>query len=557
MTRTLARPSHHDLSLRAHALLHGRNRPRLILPGIVVAIVAFAIAYVVMTLGRGTPKEEERAATLAESGRATAAEAIYARLVRERPTVPLAIALVEEHMKARAFSKLKEMLDASAPSQRSGLPDADPPMSEEELDAILVTLPEDVALPALFWRGVAARSVPDEIRAKLVEGADREPPAPFHNRLLAREALQEKKLDVAAPRFEREGLAFPERRADVDAALAIWMSEGAWDHVRSRLADPRVAAAASPHSTYQLAVHDGDWKTAARAIVRMWRPRFTPFGLAMATTCAIAWAFFCGRLGKVGESPKRRIPLYLAAFALGVASVLPTAAIIAVEEAKLRLVETGDAGRDVLFFVFGVGLREELSKLLLFTPLLFFLRRGRRDKLEVLVCGAMVGLGFAAEENLGYLAHPNVHGALARFLTANFFHMSATGVLAMALDDFLDDRERHATDFTRISLLVVGMHGAYDFLLSHQEMGGSYLAMAVFVFLARMFLGAVDVARRKVDRTVTLLHAFVFAVAVVVGVSGAHAFQAAGLTGSVALLAEGLVGLALIVFVFVRTLRNM
>jgi RsiW-degrading membrane proteinase PrsW (M82 family) len=403
-----------------------------------------------------------------------------------------------------------------------------------------------------------AKSVPEELRAKMAEGATREPPAPWHNRLLAREAAHERKLDEAAKLFEREGLAFEERRTDVDAALQIWIVLDAWDHVRARLADPRVAAAADPHTKYQLAVHDGDWKGAARWLLEVWRPRFTPFGLAMAATCALAWAFFCARLGKLGERPKRRALLYLAAFVLGVASVAPTAAIIAIEEAKLRLVETGDAGRDVLFFVFGVGLREEAAKLLLFLPLLFFLRRGgKSDKLDVLVCGAMVGLGFAAEENLGYLAQPNVHGALARFLTANFFHMAATGVLAMALDDFLDDRERHARDFTRVSLLVVGMHGAYDFLLVHQEMGGSFLAMAVFVFLARMFLGAVDVARQRVDRTITLLHAFVFAVAVVVGVSFAHAFVAAGLTRSVGLMAEGLLGLAVIVFVFVRTLREM
>ncbi len=228
--------------------------------------------------------------------------------------------------------------------------------------------------------------------------------------------------------------------------------------------------------------------------------------------------------------------------------------LIAIEEAKLRLVETGDPARDVLFFVFGVGLREEAAKLLLFLPLLPVLRRWG-DKLDVLVCGAMVGLGFAAEENLGYLAQENLHAGLGRFLTANFFHMALTGTLASALDDFVGDREKHAADFTRTSLFIVAIHGGYDFLLSHEEYGGSYFAMTAFVFLTRIFLGAVETARRRADRGITPLHAFVFAVAIVTGVSLAFAVTTVGPLGALLVMGSGLLGEGIIVYVFVRTLR--
>ena len=166
------------------------------------------------------------------------------------------------------------------------------------------------------------------------------------------------------------------------------------------------------------------------------------------------------------------IHIYLTAFVLGVLSIVPTVLLITVEETKLHLVETGEAARDVLFFVFGVGLREEGSKLLLFAALLPALRRWG-DKLDVLVCGALVGLGFAAEENLGYLASGDLHTGLGRFLTANFFHMAMTGTLAAALDDFVASPEENAQELSRTALMVIGIHGAYDFLLSHQEYGGS------------------------------------------------------------------------------------
>jgi len=241
---------------------------------------------------------------------------------------------------------------------------------------------------------------------------------------------------------------------------------------------------------------------------------------------------------------------------LGVLSVGPTMALITIEEMKLRLIETGDAARDILYFVFGVGLREEASKLLMFALLLPLLRKWG-DKLDVLVGGAMVGLGFAAEENLGYLASGDLHSALGRFLTANFLHIAMTGVLASALDDLVSDPEGQASDFSRTALTVVGLHGAYDFLLSHDEFGGSYMAMAVFFFLTRLFLGAAERARRRVDRGISPLQAFVFAVAVVTGVSAAYATLAVGPLNALLAMAEGLLGEAIIVVMFVRNLRTM
>ena len=106
-------------------------------------------------------------------------------------------------------------------------------------------------------------------------------------------------------------------------------------------------------------------------------------------------------------------------------------------------------------------------------------------------------------------------------------------------------------------LMVVGMHGAYDFLLSHEEFGGSYLAMAVFFFLVRMFLAAVDHARRKADRGLTLTQSFLLALSVVTGTSAVYAVAAVGATAGAVVMAEGLLGVAILVYAFVRSLRFM
>jgi len=540
--------------LRARGLFFtSYGEPRLVLPGLIGVVAAFVLALALITFTNRPRTDEQRAEALMRNGKPAQAEQMYARLLREQPTVPLALALLEAHDQARLLDNISKLRSEAS---TMGLPDAEPPMTEEALDELLSELPEDISLAARFTRGLHERSVPADVHEKVTEGARREPPMPWANHLLGREAHRQVRLPDAADYLEKEGLSFPERRSDVDASLEIWLALEAWDTVREKLADDRIAAAAGPHAKYKLAVHDEDWRAAARSLPALWTPHLGGTGLVMSTIAALGWAFFCARLGKLGMRVRFRLPMYVAAFALGIASVFPTVLLIAIEEAKLKLVETGDPARDILFFVFGVGLREEASKLLLFLPLLPILRKWG-DKLDVLVCGALVGLGFAAEENLNYLARENLHTGLGRFLTANFFHMALTGTLASALDDFVSDREKHAAAFTRTSLFVVGIHGAYDFLLSHEEYGGSYLAMAAFVLLTKLFLEAVDSARRRADRGMTPLHAFIFAVAVVTGVSLAFATIAVGPKAALLVMGSGLLGQAIIVYVFVRTLRTM
>src|SRR5205823_5797400 len=77
--------------------------------------------------------------------------------------------------------------------------------------------------------------------------------------------------------------------------------------------------------------------------------------------------------------------------------------------------------------------------IVLFLPLVpALLRRGSR--IEAMTCGALVGLGFAAEENIGYFHRFGAQATLPRFLTANFFHMSLTAVVALSVFDTLRGR---------------------------------------------------------------------------------------------------------------------
>jgi RsiW-degrading membrane proteinase PrsW (M82 family) len=525
------------------------GEPRLVVPALVVLAVAFALAWAVQLLTRTTPTDEARAASMSSSERFDDAEGAYVRLLDQHPSVPLVLALLDNHGRALA-ARIKREQAGDAPP---GAVDATRVMPDEQLDALIERLPPEIALVGRFVR--ADGSDADRLREELESGARRVPPVPWYNHVLGDAAMRDSRARDAASYFEREGLAFPERQGDLGVALTLWMDEDDWDTVRERLADPRVAAAADANSKARLAEHDGDWWGAAKWTVADYGGRLAPSSFALAGVAALAWGFFCARLGKVGERPLRRVGFYLAAFVLGIASVVPTVLLIELETAKVHLVETGDVTRDIIYFVFGVGLREEASKLLLFAVLLPGLRRWG-DKLDVLVCGAFVGLGFASEENLSYLADGDLRTGLGRFLTANFFHMAMTGTLAAALDDMLTGVSL-STDFSRTALFVIGLHGAYDFLLSHDEMGGGYLAMGVMFLVGRIFLDALDRARKGPDRGLSPLHAFLFSVAAVTGVSIAHAVAAVGPRQAAMVMGEGLEGEAIILLAFAGALRAM
>lgn len=535
-------------------LVRPNGQPRLLLPALLVMSVTFALGWTAVVAFRTSLSESQKAEMLGRTGHFKSAEEIYVRQLRERPSVPLAIAWLDNHDRGADPRNAPRSMSSPRGVQAN---DSDATvMTVEEVDAILAALPQEVSLIARYWRAVLDDEVPSGLRAAVVLGADGSPSLPWHNHMLAREATLRHDFDEAAKRFEREGLLFPERANDIDRALSIWIATGAWDVVRDHMRDPRVSAAAAPGTKYRLAVYERDWKGAIRSLALRFRPPATKSSLAMSAVAAISWGFFCARLGRVTERPRRRAPLYLLAFLLGVLSVFPAAVIIAFEEATLQLVETGEPLRDMIFFVFGVGLREEVAKILLFLPILPLVRK-TGDRLEVLVCGALVGLGFAVEENLGYLAGGDLSTGLGRFLTANFLHMAATAILAASLDDFLRDRERYVADLSRTAMIVIGIHGAYDFLLSHHEFGGSFLAMAVFFFLVRLFLHAVEHARRKVDRALSLTQAFVVAVAVVTASSAVYAIDSVGLAQGLLVMGEGLLGVAIIVYAFVSSLRSM
>ena len=146
---------------------------------------------------------------------------------------------------------------------------------------------------------------------------------------------------------------------------------------------------------------------------------------------------------------------------------------------------------EMVQWVMGVGLPEEAAKLLLFSFFLPVLLH-RRSGIKAALTAGCVGLGFALEENLLYFRSSGAHVAIGRLLTANFIHLSLTGILGWHLYELFRTRFHHATEFLIAFIVIVLAHGFYDFALafgSHgSDWGVNIFSTIILALCARSYL---------------------------------------------------------------------
>ncbi len=513
---------------------------------LLVSVVAGVLSSQIIARHRGPL---DRARELARSGHRAEAEAVYLDLARRRPaSLPVVIELLDNHQRL-VLSLARVLADDDSETIRT-----EATIAERPIDALLAApdLPPDVALLAPWWRTVDRGQADARDRSPVLAAADAASPVPWANHLLGREAQREDRTADAAERFAREATLFDGRREDADTACRLWIEDEAWGRLTAALARPHFAVQVSADIRMEDALRRRDWVGAVRWFFPSQYEDATLGVVLLALVSGFVWFAICAQIGFLGERPRVRLPLYALAFVLGVASTYVTVAVAMVEERMMHLAEKGDAILDAIYFIVGVGLREELSKALLFLPLVPILRRWGRRR-EALACGALVGLGFAAEENLGYF-HMGLSTALARFLTANFMHMSTTGLVAVAIDDYARGREERPGGVSRALAFAVIVHGVYDFFLSSSIVDrGSFLSMFVFVILTRRFVG---VLRRLPGREGNLVRSFCIGLAVVAGSSFVYACTLVGPARAGIALVEGMIGVAIVTYMFVHELGN-
>jgi len=515
---------------------------------ILILCVAFAAGWVTDAFLAHGRSPVERARELARTGHVDAAEQAYLDLVAQQPgDLQLVVELVDNHVLLEHGLMLPPMMATGHGARIAA------PVDESRIDAVVSApaLGADGVLLAGWWRHFADGDEDPVERDRVTEAADRRSPAAWANHLLGRAMMAEGETSGAAERFAREASSFDGRAEDASHACQIWIQEADRPRLRTALGVPAFARQVPAGIRFDDAMDRRDWVGAARWFFPMQYEHTTLGVLLLAALSGLVWFVICATIGRVGQRPGLRIPLYVAAFVLGIASTYVTLAAAILEDSVFHFTEKGQA-IDVIYFVFGVGIREELSKALLLLPLVPIVRRWGTRR-EALACGALVGLGFAAEENLGYF-HMGLSVGLDRFLTANFLHLSTTGLVAVAIDDAMRGTRDTRESWTQVVPLVVVTHGVYDFFLSSRSVEtASFVSMFVFVLLARRFA---DVIRELPGREGPLLRYFVVGLALVTGGSFVYATSIVGVGHAATAIVGGMLGVAIMAYVFGRELGS-
>lgn len=214
------------------------------------------------------------------------------------------------------------------------------------------------------------------------------------------------------------------------------------------------------------------------------------------------------------ELNRTRLLLSLLAFLAGVFSTGLTIYAVMLQERMQGFTADVNAPllNQILFYVAGVGLREETLKLLCFVPFaIWAAKRGRY--LDGLILAALVGLGFAFKENILYFSGGlSSFTAWVRFLTANVLHFSLTGIAGYYLVKMIHRKFYGLETFLLAFIGAVCAHGLYNSVIAVPQL--AHYSPLSTIFVALMAYQFFDPLRshmeiRSISRRVSPLGVFV------------------------------------------------
>lgn len=349
--------------------------------------------------------------------------------------------------------------------------------------------------------------------------------------------------------YEREA-RLPVAESARHKAAALLLSRRDFAGLKTLLATPAFQRSPEPAHLAEIAASERRWSALPALISAAMLSFVRPLPAALAALAAVVWLAVIIQASQPPRVFSFRTFAPFVAVAAGIGSAW--AALLAGYgfDHVWGLRQGAGLFGDVQFFVLGVGLREELLKLAFFVPFLPVLLV-RKDRLEAICLAACVGLGFAAAENLGSFAEAGAASAMGRFLTANFFHAAATGLLGLALFDALREPARRGWVFLATVPALVLAHGLYDAFISFAQLRrAETLAGAVFMFTSLAFFRRLQPLRSSATDRLSIAATFVAGISVLVAVVFACTAAQAGFESALAALAVSGITLAMIIYMF-------
>ncbi len=285
---------------------------------------------------------------------------------------------------------------------------------------------------------------------------------------------------------------------------------------------------------------------------RLWETVGKTGPLALAAITGCCWLAFLWQVMRPQSWLGSRTWLALAGVALGVLSVWPTFFFIYWQEFRWGLKDSSSLVGGLRHYIAGVGLREELAKLLCLLPLMPLLVR-MRCEIVALIVSACVGLGFALEENSINFSRSAGSDALGRFLTANPMHMSLTGLVGLACYRGLRNPSGWGPHALATFGLAVIAHGLYDAFIAVPALAEySICTTIIFALVVYQFFRELRDLRGTGKDVVSLSATFLFGVSVLTAATFVYLSSQLGWSPALDKLVPEAIGLVVMVYLFLR-----
>lgn len=301
---------------------------------------------------------------------------------------------------------------------------------------------------------------------------------------------------------------------------------------------------------------DGQWRQVWRGIPELYAWRAATAGpIALAVIAGACWLAFLLHAGEV-DRQRSRLVACLVGVGLGVLSIWPTVFLIYWQEHQWNLRDGVELAPALRYNILGVGLREELAKLVCLLPLMPWMV-AKRDELGALVASACVGLGFAIEENAGYFWASGGRDVLGRMLTANPFHFAITGVVGLALYRAIVWPRQWAPQFVAVFGVAVLAHGLYDAFISIEALQEfALLTSIIFALVVYQFFRELRGLRSPRRGGFSLTATFLCGVNLVTAATFVYLCTTVGASDAFDMLAISVIDLSIMAYLFLREMPD-
>ena len=407
--------------------------------------------------------------------------------------------------------------------------------------------PVDRTVALAYWNSLLTFT--NEPNADLLLRAHQPQPLAGANELIADLHASRNKVPEALTYYRREIAETGDQAARVKL-VDLLLRHHHYKELRELAVDPTFAACFTPLIRLNLAVQSHAWRDVAVALTDVQKETFKPLPLTLAAVAGLVWFAIAVQAIQPTQWISARTVLPILAVLAGLASTWASHFISVWQEEMWGLHPTGSFLNDFIYHLGITAPREEFIKLLLLIPFLpILLKRGSR--LEMLVISGCIGLGFAIEGNLQSYEHGGPDGAFGRFLTANFFHLAASGLAGLALCEFLLAPKRCATRLILTLLGVIVAHGIYDAFMAVEGVRLlSIFSMLSFLALSLIFFQELRHLRDHTTDQLYISATLIMGMAILTGTMLVCAAMQLGFPLAVTSLAANAAGLSLVICLF-------